>query len=688
MQIERYALSRSALKTETGFLLGNGEMGGLGRNDGLGVDKMWFADYWSDPATRAPIEGLRLHAPACDPRYQAGAYQQSLSLQDGILETAVRDTAGGGYESRLFFCAKRPHLVVLAVRNTGAMPVEWRLQFPVNACVTEPDRHDPRHIGLACEAKADYMGLPFTRAVWRVRAGLPFEKVEPDAAVFRVPAGAALVLTMAITTSFDGPDYEALAATLATEAPDCDTLVAEQQQAWQANWSRFSVEIPDGPFAATFYRSIYYLFCITGATRFLQGECQFSDPGWGMHPFTCGTPSWAAWALSAINHPERARQILDAFYKPDAMQSNAETYLRLLKGHGFRYQGAAAQVPPLCFAHEIALNGREMVWDFGRQRHLDGFGSAVFYRVAGESGLPVRGDNAEYQVLRGCAAFYLRLADWDEPLKAYTLPPTLGLDEVVVQRSMLCSVAACYWTLDTFARYARQAGQALPMAEECRHVAAHLYWPQNDQRYVEHLGDREARSFDEYNCARTFSLLGYPFCELVDVLDRAKLLRTLDAAHRRNRLGQGAFNTMTANMYALTEAYLGRGDKAYELSGYCLRRLDASGVAMGEAHNDWLLYFGTGYCSFILSVISMLLQWRGDIMLPFAAVPREWQDASFDNLAAAGGIRVSGRMEHGKVLYVRYSRDGKELLRTPDARPVKIVRQAGGLTLNPVTLSS
>ncbi len=248
--------------------------------------------------------------------------------------------------------------------------------------------------------------------------------------------------------------------------------------------------------------------------------------------------------------------------------------------------------------------------------------------------------------------------------------------------STIVAVAACHWTLSMFARYAEELGVDSDMAGQCRRVAEKLYWPQHTERYLDYLGDDETRVVDEYNCVRSFSLLGYPFCELLAVLDPDKLHRTLDHVQQRNRIGTGVFNTMTANMFALTEAFAGRGDKAYEFSGFsALRRMDPSGVAMCEAHNDSLRYFATGYASFVLATVSMLLQSYDDVIRPFPAVPGEWKDVSFDNLPASRGIRVSGRMEGGCVRFVRYFLDGQELLCTPDARPVRIVRQGGRITL-------
>ena len=715
MPLDKYEIVRTELKNEVGLLLGNGEMGGLGRNDGLGIDELWLSDYWSDATARAPIAGFHLSKTETDEGSSAtmqkqGSYRQSLSLGDGILVTRV-DASEGGYESRMFFCAKRPHVFVMQVRNIGKALVEWRLHVPAGAA-SHTYSQDGREISFACQTKADYMALPFTRAMWLIRAniscgtpksswgclprstghpqapirvqtdlGVPQEGVPP--ATFVVPPGEALTLHVAITTSFDGPDYESQAQAALDAAPDFDALQAEQKQAWQADWDRFSVVLPDGPHAEVFYRSIYYTFCITGDTRFLQGECQFADSGWKMHPFTIGTPTWAALALAAINHEDRARRILDKLYTPVTLASNAQLYwfLFFLGKRPLNQMGEIHGVKPFSFAHELDIAGNEIIYSFGQQRYLDGFAPAVFHRVSSTFDARPSADSSTYQVLRGCAAFWLRFAYWDERY-GYLIPESLGLDEVVKATSSIVAVAACHWTLLTFARYAEELGADADMAGQSRRTAEKLYWPQHTERYLDYLGDDETRVVDQYNCVRSFSLLGYPFCELLALMDRDKLCRTLDHVQGRNRIGTGVFNTMTANMFALTEAFAGRGDKAYEFSGFsALRRMDPSGVAMCEAHNDSLRYFATGYASFVLAAVSMLLQSYDDVIRPFPAVPGEWKDVSFDNLPASRGIRVSGRMEGGCVRFVRYFLDGQELLCTPHARPVRIVRQGGPITL-------
>ncbi len=670
-----YDINRTEFKEEIGIMLGNGEMGGLARNDGLGIDEIWFSDYWRDPACRSSLAGFHLSSPEYNSEQLSQLhYRQSLSLRDGVLLTK---SGGGnscvnGFECEMFLSADNPHLMVIQLSNTSKKSAEWEINFAKNH-VSAKFNEKSNLITLVYETKADYMSLPFSRAVWTICSNIPLLSFNGNSASIRLKPGEKLVLLNSIATSFDGADYEAIGRQVSRNREKYDFLKERHVQKWRADWDRFEIEIPQGQYAEVFYRSVYYMFCVTGMNRYLQGECHFSDPAWNMQPFSIGTPSWSAMALAVLNHEERAMKILNNFYMVDALKVNAQHYLTAL-GKVHPFFGRKSAVEPFCFAHKADMRGIETIYSYGRQRYLDGYMPAVFHNITKLSGIKKTPDGMTYQVLRGCAEFWLRFVYWDEKLKAYMIPPTLGIDEYAFETSSASSVFACAWELEMFSHYTREIGIDEEMGKEAALVAEKLYWPENQERYLDHLNDDEKRSTGSYLCIRSFSLLAFPFYENLKMLDKEKAFRTLDATQQRNRLGEGNFNTMTVNHYALTEAVLGRKDKAYEFSGYsAFRRIDESGVAMGEAYNDMYLYFATGYTSFVLAVLNMMLQSYDDTIYPFPAIPTEWKDVSFKNLRAERGIMVSGEMEKSRIVYVSFSKDGKELLRLNEARPVKIV---------------
>ena len=83
----------------------------------------------------------------------------------------------------------------------------------------------------------------------------------------------------------------------------------------------------------------------------------------------------------------------------------------------------------------------------------------------------------------------------------------------------------------------------------------------------------------------------------------------------------------------------------------------------------------------VLVPISMMLQSYDSVIRVFPAMPGEWRDAAFYDLAAEDGIRVSGEMRGGEVRWVSYRKDGEGLLRLEEARPVRIRKTGGKIDL-------
>ena len=48
------------------LMVGNGELGGLVRRDGLGLDLLWAADLWENESNRIPLPGIRVSWEAMD----------------------------------------------------------------------------------------------------------------------------------------------------------------------------------------------------------------------------------------------------------------------------------------------------------------------------------------------------------------------------------------------------------------------------------------------------------------------------------------------------------------------------------------------------------------------------------------------------------------------------------------------
>ncbi|WP_269523718.1 hypothetical protein [Coraliomargarita parva] len=670
MDISKHNIVREAWQSEIGLLLGNGEMGGLLRNDGLGFDAVWLTDFWSCDTVRAPVGPFRLSCSALSD--EPSAYRQELSLHEAVARTELSDPSGASYKSQCFFSETDRHLMVFQLENTSSEAKRWTLSLP-----GQPVFLDEGILRVVCSAKAPHMGLPFTSLAWTVKSSLPLEAADGEATTFLLEPGQSIRLVSALVTSFDCEDFSARSKELAAAA-NSKVLLEQHLDAWAALWGRMEVSLPDGLYATTFYRSLYYTLSITGASRFIPGVCQFADPGWGMIPFS-NDAGYVLLLLSRMNQHERATAMLKEFYKPEVLRQNARNYLIILEGMGTLDDVHDA----FCFSQMLTTAGTESNFTYGRQRHLDGFMPAIFHRNASLHPEDAECEEMAYQVLRGCSVFWQKLLFWDEASQSYMIRKTLDLDENTFGVSMMSSVIACRWTLMMFARYARRRNTDLEMAEQCEESVRKLYWPENSERYLARPGDAEGEVGSKYFCIRSFSTLGYPYCEQVPFLDLPKAHRTLDKTHARNKLDavDAGVNAMTTGMYALTEASLGRSEEALKYASLGLRRLDPSGAAMGEAHADSLFYCSSSYSTFALTTIEMLLQSYDNVIHPFPAVPEEWKDLSFKKLPADGGILVSGEMRDGRVTKVRYEKNGQLLLETSDAQPVEIRIVDGATTV-------
>ena len=163
------------------------------------------------------------------------------------------------------------------------------------------------------------------------------------------------------------------------------------------------------------------------------------------------------------------------------------------------------------------------------------------------------------------------------------------------------------------------------------------------------------------------------------MMDRDKVNRTLDAAWIWNQKGRGMI-AFIANWFALADTYYGRGDHALEVMERNMHCLPESLSETDSAHSPQP-YFPTSYATYAIVPVSMMVQSYDNLIRVFPAVPGKWKDVSFHNVPAESGIRVSGEMKEGKVVFVSFMKDGRELLRLTEAANVKVVRNKNGIEL-------
>jgi hypothetical protein len=667
-RLEKYGMRRTQYdEKETRWLLGNGQMGGLADQDGTWIPSLFPADLWTSPASRTEINSPRIapkDALAKDLVARGAKYSQSLDLRDGVLVTRCETRDARGFQTRMFCSMDQPRLLVMEGRNLAAAAVqEWTIQLPLVNFEIHPGEI----------VTANWAGKPFTRLGCAARASLPLQETGRGRYIARVPAGGSLVLLFAVTTSFDGEDFLDQAKRIVAEAGGIETLLAASRRAWQRRYAPMGiVTLADEKYEALFYRSLYCILCQTGSRRFLPGESQFADGCWDMHPFVYGTAGYHTMAFTALGAFEEARRMLRIFYKPEAMRRNAAYFFHTVHDARKDLRNAAA----MAFAHEFLIQGDNLpVPDYDWHHSRQGFGAAMFYRYS-------RYDPDErwlreytYPVMRGTAEFWRTYCRWDEGRKAYMLPKTLSCSEDFSAPSIMDAVWACKWNLTMAARLARRLGVDEGPRREWEKVAAGLFLAQTGRHYLEYPDDTETRPCRGYLSVRAHNFLGHPTIELVNLVDRRKAIDTLEFTWQRHKSPAG-MAIFFANWFALADLHYGRGDAALRWMAHDFNCLEAGGLCLTETEHSGHKYFGNGHSSFVLCLVAMALQSYDDRIMPFPAVPGGWKDLAFYHLPAEGGIRVSGRMSGGKVVWVEYRQGDKRLLRTDQARPI-LIKGAG-----------
>ncbi|MDR0830481.1 MAG: hypothetical protein LBN95_10295, partial [Prevotellaceae bacterium] len=211
-------------------------------------------------------------------------------------------------------------------------------------------------------------------------------------------------------------------------------------------------------------------------------------------------------------------------------------------------------------------------------------------------------------------------------------------------------------------------------------IAQNIRIKDRNDVYLEFGGDDGSRAGAGYQGIRGYAYLGFPTLETMKDFSAKKVNKSLDQCWERNKKGKGMI-TFIANWFALTDAYWGRAEEAYEKSNYCITQTEPSCSAMAE-QNGALYYFLTGYASFTTVPVSMVLQSVDNEIKVFPAVPKVFADIEFYNLPATGGIKVSGVMKGGKTQNVRFEKEGKTLLEVKDKDAVSVRWIGDRLVLN------
>lgn len=674
MPFGKYNFIRNSYREQNlEFLMGNGEMGALADKKGLGFEKLWFTDLWANKEWRKSLEGpVLFNADYINRDFQDASFHQELNIKNGILGTSVCFGDGRGYETKIFFQKRNLHVLVMQVKNTSERGKDdWELKVPfADFNLAQKNNHQ-----VDATMKADTF---YTRVAWSVRSDKEF-RLKDGHIVFQLNPNESATFLYAVATHWDGPDFCNRVQNAVLQTPSILGLEKDQVKEWNKHWAGLaSVILPDGDYAKWFYRSIFTLYATSGDGKFTAGEEMFSipDPDWHMHAFTYGHGGgWSVWAFALLGDKERAMNVAKCLYKPQALKGNVRILFPRTGPVELVYKNKSKGMVTyldeynpnaLAFGHEVDTEGHDIPysttshWDL--QRHIDGYAAAFYHLLNRYYPEKQFNDQVAYPVLRGTAEMYAGLVKWDSIRNFYFLPPLLSVSENIMEKSVLDAVLSVRWNLNMASDYAEKMGTDAGLSQKWRSIASKLYIPQNDTTYLEYLDDRMTRKGGGYFGIRAFQYLGYPYCEQIKDIDPKKAQNSIDRSWRANQGGKGMITFIT-NWFALTESYLGHGQKAYDMSKLVLANSDSSDACLCEAISTddkgkefcTNKYFLTGYDSFILVPLTMCLQSYECVIKLFPAMPKEFSNFEIYDLPAEADIKVSALYKNGKIEWVDFA---------------------------------
>ena len=681
MPFQKYNFTRNEYHNdEVDYLMGNAEMGGLASKDGLGFNKLWFADVWENVEARKSIEGPKLVPHNFEIiEAQTTNYNSVLQIKNGILSTSLKLTGGPEYSSKLFFSKANKHKLILSVKNeSNTFPLEFELKLPFKDYILN---YQSSKIISGVQSDTSL----YTQTAWALSASSAIT-AKGDNFYLSIQPGQELLLSYSLVTQFDTPEYKNVSLKNVTTTAKFNDLYNEHIDLWNEHWNKLaSIILPDGENAKWFYRSLYTLYATAGSDHFLPGELQFSipDPDWKMRPFTYGHAGWSVWAFTLIGDEQNAKKMAKWHYKPEALKENVKRIFPNTGPVKLTYRGKnkglhtyldSYNKNAMAFGHNVFADGHGKIpakdyhWDM--QRQLDAFAASFFHSISEYYPDNTFTEEYTYPVLRGTAELWCSLVKWDSIHKYYYLPPLLSVSENILEPSVLDAVLAARWNLKMSAEYAAKLKVDSGLRKKWQHVYENLYIPENDSFYLEYLNDNQLRTGGGYFGIRAFVYLGFPVMECMDDIDLQKANRSLDMAWKRNNEGAGMI-TFIMNWFAATEAMLGNGNKALEMSSLTTTIKDKTDCALYEVVQtlqDGRLvgtnaYFLTGYSSFIVSQVAMLSQSYNNTIKLFPAVPDDWKDISFYDMPIQACLKASAIMEEGEVKSICIKKGEKEIFR-------------------------
>ncbi len=454
--------------------------------------------------------------------------------------------------------------------------------------------------------------------------------------------------TVSIVTSIESENYlqDAISLALQTLEMNSKKLIKEHEQIWDTFWSASGIKIQNTLLQDTWYRSLYFLRCVSKpgvqSTGLFAGLIN-DTPAWHGDYHTNYNIQQTYWAAFAANHTELC-----------------EPYDRLMFEYLNRAKWLAKQVydmngayyPHVLYAYEPpnpelckSRNGRQYIHHtWGMTIGVTGFSvQPMWWHYKYDPDIE-RLKNMVYPVIRETALFYADFIDQCPGDETIELGPSVSPEHhgwtkhLEFNYNCAFDIAIVRYTLNAAIEGAEILNTDIDMVKRLKHCIERLPdYPLygNDNPII--VDVKNAKPI-LYNMPVPTTPV-FP-CDVVNwwspESEKQLFKRTLQELEWNG-------NNATI-MLAVTRARLGMYDTEKWLNDEILARYRPNGtmslnrLVPQRRFNDYGHYteqFGTG-----IAISELLLQSVGDIIRVFPALPND-QSASFTNLRAQGGFLVS-----------------------------------------------
>jgi hypothetical protein len=223
------------------FLMGNGEMGGRVHYNGLGLEKLWFSDYWKNPRQREFLPGVMLVNETMQSATPS-AYKSSLDIDKAICYTQAVYDNQVKYKAELFFSFADDHFIGLKVYNLSSAALDFSLLLPAEGFIIQK-------INANKLSGTNNSGNEYNKASWAIRSSRMLTETKGKWGV-TIPAGSGAEFFYSVTTQYDVEQHQQLALVTIDRYKNYEAATVAHQNAWKNIRRKIaSVILPESEYA-------------------------------------------------------------------------------------------------------------------------------------------------------------------------------------------------------------------------------------------------------------------------------------------------------------------------------------------------------------------------------------------------------------------------------------------------------